>query len=297
MHDITQCLEAEAKIKALEAQVKELKHENKNLYGSIGNQNNRIEVLILRAEQAEKEGLRLQAECQKHIRKIEKMESQEQKVTMGTVSLCENCQNPTTQLKEWKVKCAFLEQRAEQAECELIVQKDINETNKKCFREEIKDLTAQLEALKRCQLEQSNSSEELVLVRMELEEAKKEIDALVKERDLYNKNYLALTAQLEEKQIIIDDLCDKWEEAKKFEENAISLMKDKVELQKQLNAVSEEEWDRLKDQNARLKEENEKFLEELADIGDFADPEQSLMNILMTIRFQFEALSNQREPK
>jgi hypothetical protein len=64
------------------------------------------------------------------------------------------------------------------------------------------------------------------------------------------------------------------------------------------------EWERkyneVLTQNARLKSDNEKFLEELADLGDFSDPEQSLMNILMTIRFQFEStqqLSNQGEDK
>ena len=106
-----------------------------------------------------------------------------------------------------------------------------------------------------------------------------------------------LAAQLEEKQIIIDDLCDKWEEAKKFEENAISLSRDKAELQKQnttlhemltdtqrardlnaksaeifkaqnarlqreLDAVATEEWDKLKDQLEEAKKEADDFEKE-----------------------------------
>jgi uncharacterized coiled-coil DUF342 family protein len=62
-------------------------------------------------------------------------------------------------------------------------------------QDRIHSLEAQVKELKDklSNCEDSSSSWEA-----KAEQAEKEIDALVKERDLYNKNYLALEAQLEE---------------------------------------------------------------------------------------------------
>jgi TolA-binding protein len=156
------------------------------------------------------------------------------------------------------------------------------------LNDKIKDLTARVKELEADNEKAWNivlHGDETVL----LAEQSKKIEEYHEANQKRHFRIVELEAQLKEKQIIIVDLCDKWEEAKKehhqtmidCEREMDELRKQNTTLHEMLNAVSEEEWDKLKDQNASLKEAALKVLNLApASIGDFAEALHALSSQL-----------------